>query len=65
MEIIKRGTNPQDIEYEMTCSNCKTVIRAKRSECRMSSYQRDGNCLIHLCPICNKEIYHNISQFGR
>jgi hypothetical protein len=61
MEIIKRGTDPKDIEYELTCSNCKTIIRAKRSECSFRSCY-DGSELHHSCPVCGKTAYYYFSN---
>ena len=57
MEILKRGKKPEDKEYEATCQRCKTEIRFKQEEARITYDQRDGDFVTVECPVCNHPIH--------
>jgi len=57
MEIIKRGTPPGEKIHEATCNSCKTEVRFKESEGKITYDQRDGNYVTVMCPVCNSLIY--------
>lgn len=54
MEIIKRGTPPEDREYEGTCTDCRTEVRFKQSEASSSNDPREGPLYFVGCPVCIK-----------
>lgn len=56
MEIIERGTPPEEKVYEGRCMNCKTKVRFKRSEGKVTFDQRDGNFVTVKCPVCRHAI---------
>lgn len=62
MEILKRGTPPDDREYKGTCHTCDTVVLFKRSEARLVDDQRDGSFLVVKCPICARDITTDLRQ---
>lgn len=57
VEILKRGTLPEDETREVTCGHCRSVLRFKRSEGRQSRDQRDGGALTFTCPVCEHAIW--------
>ena len=57
MEIIVRGSLPEEKEFQGTCHNCKTVFKCKRHEGTYHSDQRDGESLAVVCPVCGKPTY--------
>jgi len=59
MEILFKGTHPDEIKYEATCSLCKTRVRFSRNEGRISSsYQ--GTYIYVTCPVYNGSIAKEI-----
>jgi|AGTN01.3.fsa_nt_gi hypothetical protein len=52
MEIIRRGTPPQDRTHEGTCKTCGTVVRFKEYEAVQHSDRRGGTSLTVTCPVC-------------
>ena len=52
MEIIKRGTKPEDARHIGTCANCKTEVEFARSEGVVTHDQRDGSFVSVDCPVC-------------
>lgn len=59
MEIIKRGTPPEEQLYTGTCQRCSTEVRFKRGEASVHSDQRDGEIVSVACPVCPELIYGN------
>lgn len=63
MEILRRGTPPEEKKYECTCRNCTTFFKFMRKEAKYISDQRDGDCLVIDCPICGSrcsvDLRHN------
>ncbi len=57
MHIIKRGTPPQEREYEATCRNCRTEVRFQQSEGTVTYDQRDGDFVTVKCPVCGQPIH--------
>lgn len=60
MEILKRGTLPEDKTYEATCDFCKTEVRFKRVEAKSVPNTRNENILEIECPVCHRKIYKDI-----
>lgn len=56
VEIILRGVNPSEKEYEATCNHCRTRFKFKRSEAILASYPRETVLKID-CPVCNRGVY--------
>lgn len=63
MEIIKRGQLPGDKEVEWHCKKCDSTIKAKRSEGKFQGDQREGDCIIFLCPYCGETNWISTSKF--
>lgn len=61
MEIIKKGTPPEEKIYEAECSKCKSVLRFKQSEGKITYDQRDGNLITVKCPVCGESVHKNIA----
>jgi uncharacterized protein with PIN domain len=57
VEIISRGTPPEEKPHEATCRNCSTQIRFLRREAKYISDQRDGDYLEVTCPVCSRTIF--------
>jgi hypothetical protein len=57
MEILHRGTLPEERQYEATCTRCYTKFRFAQHEASMSSDQRDGNALRIDCPVCRNTVW--------
>lgn len=54
MEIIKRGKAPEEKIWRGECTQCRSIIRAKRSELEIEHDFREGNDFGRsLCPVCN------------
>ena len=56
MEILFRGTPPEEKEYTGECYYCKTKVKFKAKEGKTTYDQRDGNFISISCPVCNKPI---------
>jgi RNase P subunit RPR2 len=61
MNILYRGTLPEDKEYEVVCRNCQSILRFKASEGRLTLSQKEGNFLTIICPICKDSIHQQIT----
>lgn len=55
--ITKRGTPPEQLVHEATCTHCKTEYEFTRDEAKHISDQRDGDCLKTTCPVCKREVF--------
>lgn len=55
--ITKRGTPPEQLVHEATCTHCKTEYEFTRDEAKYISDQRDGDCLKTTCPVCKREVF--------
>lgn len=62
MDIVKRGSLPENREYNGTCVHCRTEVRFKRSEATLHS-DRDGSFVKVECPTCKKDIYVDSSLY--
>jgi uncharacterized Zn-finger protein len=60
MEIIKRGTKPEDREHTATCVYCSTQIKFLQGEATV----RSGNLEIG-CPVCDRLIVRSIEPVYR
>lgn len=56
VEVLKRGTPPADVVYEVRCIQCKSQLSFKRSEAKCIHDQRDGDYLTITCPVCQHEV---------
>lgn len=55
MEIIRRGTIPQEKQFEDECTYCKSVIRFKAGEARHSTHMNESYWTV-TCPVCSHPI---------
>lgn len=55
--ITKRGTPPEQLVHEATCTHCKTEYEFTRDEAKYISDQRDGDCLKTSCPVCKRDVF--------
>ncbi|QBJ04650.1 hypothetical protein JHP_0019 [Pseudomonas phage JHP] len=59
MEIISRGTLPQETLFTTKCRYCLSILRAKRSELEYVSFSfgRPGETGYYFaeCPVCHEE----------
>ena len=60
MEILFRGTPPSAREHTGTCSCCKTQVKFKQAEGKVTYDQRDGNYVAITCPVCGHPIMVSI-----
>ena len=51
IEIIKRGTSPENKKYKLTCARCKTVFSFLASDAKLTT-DRNESVLIINCPEC-------------
>lgn len=51
IEIIKRGTLPEDQRYKATCSNCRTEVALRKNDGRFSK----DDTYYYTCPVCESE----------
>lgn len=63
MEILHRGTPPSEREYKASCYNCRTVVKFKQSEGKITHDQRDGSYVSVSCPVCAGNINISTSQY--
>ena len=60
MEIISRGTLPQEALFTAKCHHCLSILRAKRSELEYVSFSfcRPGETGDYFaeCPVCHEEV---------
>jgi len=64
MEIIRRGSLPEDKQYKSTCNNCDTLFSFTRGEARHIDDQRDGDYLVINCPVCHQPVTHGLVDRG-
>lgn len=57
MDIIFRGTIPEEKKYIATCSNCGTKVSYKLKEVKVTHCQREGTFHEYSCPVCSKRVY--------
>lgn len=57
MDIIFRGTIPEEKQYVAICGNCGTKVVYKRKEVEITESQRDGSYHMYNCPLCSKKVY--------
>lgn len=55
MKILHRGQPPEDKEFTVTCSYCKSVLKFSQSEARESNGP-DGLSFSVKCPVCGSEV---------
>lgn len=55
--ITKRGTPPEQLVHDATCTHCKTEYEFTRDEAEYISDQRDGDCLKTSCPVCKRDVF--------
>ena len=65
MQILKRGTLPSDLTYNATCHHCKTEIRFKQSEGKVTHDQREGSYVSVNCPVCGGQISVGVSTHSK
>ncbi len=54
MDIIYRGTIPEEKSYTATCGNCGTKVKYKLKEVKVRYDPRDGDYHEFECPVCGK-----------
>lgn len=52
MEILYRGTPPENRVHEATCSRCKTQVRFHAHEAETLQSGRNEQLLAVTCPVC-------------
>lgn len=57
MEILFRGTPPEELLYEGTCGKCNTRVRFQKREAKAVGDCRNGEMLLVSCPVCAHPIY--------
>lgn len=60
MEILFRGTPPNERTFFAKCNNCASEIRFKEHEGVVTRDQRDGDFITIICPICSHHINKNL-----
>jgi RNase P subunit RPR2 len=63
MEILYKGTLPGDMEYQVTCINCKSILKFKRCEAIETTDWREGSYLRVTCPVCESSITKSASDY--
>ena len=62
MEILKRGSVfPKTAD--VTCRNCKSILRINEDDGAKHFDQRDGDFLTVKCPVCQAIITTSLSLF--
>ena len=56
MEILHRGVPPEDRNWIGTCHYCKSQLKAKARELRITSCQREGDFGQATCPVCKRDV---------
>lgn len=54
VEILRRGTRPDETTHMHTCSKCYTLFRFSESEADFMRDQRDGDAWKIECPVCQR-----------
>ena len=57
IEILKRGTPPQDKLATVNCGRCKSTLRLARRDGELILDQREGDAVKIACPVCQSEIW--------
>lgn len=57
VRIIKRGTLPEEQEYQFECDHCHTIFVCQKSELRYSSSPKNESYYIIKCPVCKLDKY--------
>ena len=57
IEIIKRGTLPEEKKTEYTCNRCASVLGVARKDTTYVHDQRDGDFWKFQCPVCEETGY--------
>lgn len=56
VEVIVKGSAPEDRVYRATCRHCSSLLAFKRSEAIFTSDQRDGDYVSVICPVCSSSV---------
>jgi hypothetical protein len=56
IEVVRRGKAPEDVVYKADCYTCKSVLKFKREDGKITYDQRDGDFLTIECPVCEKHV---------
>ena len=65
MNILKRGTPPEERQYQGTCGKCETEIHFLQMEGQVTFDQRDGDFITVVCPVCNESIHVATNKYLR
>lgn len=57
MQIVKRGTPPEDRTYALECNRCETEFKFKQSEGERVSDYREEDFVRIACPVCSSPCY--------
>ncbi len=57
VEIIRKGSLPEERVHKATCNNCDTLFSFKESEAAQSYDQRDGRTFSISCSLCKQICY--------
>lgn len=57
IEVIRRGHLPENDQFDVQCTHCKSDLRFQRKDGRFTSDQRDGDFLTIDCPVCNHAVH--------
>ena len=56
IEIIERGSLPENDVFDAQCWKCRSKLRFLRSDAKLTSDQRDGDFLTVECPVCGEPV---------
>lgn len=59
VKIIRQGTKPEDVVYEVTCRHCTTVFQFARGDAE-TVYDRTGDFMRIKCPFCKHDVTQGI-----
>ena len=57
IRITKRGTPPEQLVHEATCTHCKTEYQFTSDEAHYIGDHRDGDFLKTSCPVCKRNVF--------
>lgn len=66
MQIIHKGTPPQERKYRVTCGTCDTIFEFAQSEGKISyapGYRNEDDMISINCPICSNLCYTDLSNY--
>lgn len=63
MKIIRKGTKKEDKRCQFTCTECRSVIEAKKSEGRYIDSIIDMASIEFICPLCECKNWVDVSKF--